>query len=259
MKMRMGLAVLLACAMASPALAQTNTTAVKPAAATPVAPAKAVPAAAQPTTDKAAPPAAAGQPDPQAEMEAWLATAAPGEHHEHLAKMAGEWDCTIKSGWGGKMEESKGTSKNHMRMGGRYLVSNFSGKMMNQPMAGQGIMGYNNNSKKYESIWRDNMSTGMMIETGTCDGEGKVITTTGQTIGPDGKAINGRTVYTISDGKYIVEAFMTGPDGKDTKVFEMTCIRTKAPGKAAAGDADDEMDELTTQVKKRVNDAVKPK
>lgn len=256
MKMRMNIAVVAALAVCGSAMAQGTTT--KPAAAKPVEPAKQAPAA-QPSTGEKKP---AAQPDPQAEMEAWLATANPGEHHKHLEKMAGEWDCAVKSGWSGKMEESKGTIKAHMRMGGRYLVSNFQGQMMGQPMVGQGIMGYNNITKKYETIWRDNFSTGMMIETGTCDGTGKVITTSGQTEGPGGQVMKQRTVYTVGDGKYTIEAWVMGADGKESKVFEMNCVRTKAPGKGAGGGAEDEIDEMTEQVKKKVKDAtdaVKPK
>jgi len=257
MKKYITVSFLLACAIAAPALAQTNTVPAKNA--KPVATQPAAPdVTAQPAVKKTAQPEAS--PGMEAE-DAWMAASKPGEHHDHLAKMAGEWSCTVKSGWGGKMEESKGTQKNHMRMGNRYLVSNFQGTMMGQPMNGQAIMGYNNITKKYETLWRDNMGTGMMFETGTCDAAGKVITTTGQSESPDGKIIKTRTVYTIGDGKYSVEVFHPGADGKEAKMFEMQCIRTKAPGKAVAGE-DDEIDEIQNSVKQKIKsttDALKPK
>ncbi len=258
MKKRIPVLFLLACAIAAPAIAQTNTVPAKNA--KPVAVQPAAPdVTAQPAVKKTAQPEAS--PGMEAEMEAWMAASEPGEHHEHMAKMAGEWDCTVKSGWAGKMEESKGVQKNHMRMGGRYLVSNFQGTMMGQPMNGQAIMGYNNITKKYETVWRDNMGTGMMIETGTCDSSGKVITTTGQSEAPGGKVMKTRTVYTVGDGKYSVEVFHPGADGKEAKMFEMQCVRTKLPGKAAAG-ADDELDEIEKNIKQKIKsttDAIKPK
>ncbi len=256
MNLRTALPILVTAAFCASAMAQ-NTT-VKPSSATPVKPAAAAPAA----TPAAQPDKKAVQPEPspgmEAEMAAWMAAAEPGEHHKHLEKLAGEWECTIKSNWNGTVEESKATQKNHMRMGGRFLVSNFQGTMMGQPMIGQSIMGYNNISKKYETIWRDNMGTGMMIETGTCDGTGKVITTTGQCDAPGGKTMHTRTIYTIGDGKYSVEVFHPGPDGKEAKVFEMHCVRTKAPAAAA----DDDLDEIQKNVKQKVKDAkdaIKPK
>lgn len=259
MKIRVAMVIVLACGMGVPAMGQ-GTTKLTPSAVKPVAPVKAAAPAEQPVTKPAdKKPADAAMPGDD-EMAAWMATAMPGVYHEHLQKMAGEWETTMKAGWGGKMEESKGTLKNNMRMGGRYLVSNYSGTMMGQPMVGQGVMGYNNITKQYETTWRDNMGTGMMIEMGTCDAAGKVITTKGQMQGPDGQMMKQRTVYTIGDGKYTIEAFSAGADGQEAKVFELTCVRTKAPGKAAAGE--DDLDEMQEQVKKKVKsatDALKPK
>jgi hypothetical protein len=253
MKKTVTLAAMAACMLGAPLLAQNNPT-VKPSAVKPVPAAK--PVEAQP--EKKAPVAPAGT---DAEMAAWMAAAEPSEHHQHLANMAGEWDCTVKSNWTGQPEQSKATVKAHMRMGGRYLVSNFQGTMMGQPLNGQGIMGYNNMSKKYETVWRDNMGTGMMIETGTCDSAGKVITTSGESAGPDGKMMKSRTVYTIGDKKYSIEMYQPGPDGKETKVFEMHAVQTKPPTKGGAG-PDSDMDDAQEQVKKKVKDATdttKPK
>jgi len=253
MQTRLTAACVLALAACSPLLAQTGTT---PSKATPAAPAK--PAlAVRPAKPEAKQPDAV--PGMDADMAGRMAAGVPGEHHKHLEQMAGEWDAKVTSHWDPVPEESKATLKAHMRMGGRYLVSNFQGTMMGQPMVGQHILGYNNITKKYESLWRDNMGTGMMMETGTCDGAGKVITMTGETDGPDGKKHKSRSVTTIGDGKFTMQMFGDGPDGKEMKLMEIVYTRTKAPAK---GGMDDEMDEMQTKIKKGVKDATdaaKPK
>ena len=266
MQTRLTAACVLALAACSPLLAQTGTTPA-PTKATPATPPKPVPAVqpAKQATPVEKQPANPGVKQPEAspgmeaEMAAWMATAAPGEHHKHLEQMAGEWDARVTSSWGGAPEESKATLKSHMRMGGRYLVGNFQGTMMGQPMVGQQILGYNNITKKYESLWRDNMGTGMMMETGTCDGAGKVITMTGETDGPDGKKHKSRSVTTIGDGNFTMQMFGDGPDGKEMKMMEIVYTRTKAPAK---GGMDDEIDDVQNKIKKSIKDATdaaKPK
>ena len=193
------------------------------------------PEPAKPTTPPALPP----------EAEAWMKAAEPGEQHKLLEKLAGEWSATVKSRFTGDWQESKATIRGRMTMGGRYLVSSFQGTLAGQPLTGQQVIGFNNITKKFESVWRDNMGTGMMIESGT--GAGNSFTTTGESQDPFGKTIKSKTVCTIGDGTYTVEMFQPGPDGKEAKVFEMSCTRTgdasprRRGGGAGGGnrDADD--------------------
>jgi hypothetical protein len=236
----------IACAVACPALAQ-NTSPAKP------------PAAVKPTP-AAAPTKAAAEAQPaDTKPPAEIPLDAPGANHQHLQKLAGEWDCTVRSNFTGTWTESKATVKSHVRMGGRFLVANFQGDFNGVPMNGQQILGYNNLSKQFESVWRDNISTGMMIEFGTADAAGKVITTRGECEGPGGEAMKSKTVITIADKRYSVQTYQLGADDKETLVFEMKCTQTKAPGKGA-GEADEDDVQGAVKGKARgVRDSAKPK
>ncbi len=83
-----------------------------------------------------------------------------------------------------KPEGSSGTSTFKMILGGRYLQQDFKGKVMGQSFTGLGLMGYNNLSKKYESIWLDSMGTAMMKGEGTFDDGEKMFKEAGRRARP---------------------------------------------------------------------------
>lgn len=119
-------------------------------------------------------------------MEKWKEFATPNENHKVLDTLVGSWDHTVK--WwmspGGNPEESKGTSEIKWIMGGRYLQQLVQGTSMGQPFEGMGITGYDNAKKEYNSIWIDNMGTGIMMTTGNYDPNTKTLTELGKYTDP---------------------------------------------------------------------------
>src|SRR5574341_1027077 len=94
-------------------------------------------------------------------MEIYKKAGTPGEPHKLLAKLEGNW-TTRSRGWlepDKPPTESTGTCEQRMILGGHYLRQEYGGDMMGQPFTGICLMGYNNQTKKYESIWLDSMST----------------------------------------------------------------------------------------------------
>ena len=95
----------------------------------------------------------------------------PGPAHKVLDALAGEWN--VESRWwmapDAPPAESKGTSKRHWALGGRYVQEEFSGEMMGAPFQGIGFTGYDNMKKKYVGVWMDSMSTAMFTTEGTAD------------------------------------------------------------------------------------------
>lgn len=159
-------------------------------------------------------------------MEAWMKAAMPGEEHKTLATLAGTWKYTSK--WWkdatAKPEESSGMSTNKMVMGGRYMQSEAKGKAMGQAFTGMGVTGYDNLAKKFETMWIDNMGTGMARGTGTWDAATKTMTETGSFSDPMAPNMtrNYRATMKIMDNKsYMYEMFTTGMDGKEYKMMEM--------------------------------------
>ncbi|MBA3556753.1 MAG: DUF1579 family protein, partial [Gemmatimonadales bacterium] len=122
-------------------------------------------------TSVAAQEAAQMSAEEQAMMQKWAEYATPGEPHQRLASMAGDWTWTSK--WwmapDAPPEESSGTTSSSMAMDGRYLMENYEGSMMGQPFKGHAITGFDNFRDEYVSTWIDNMGTGMMTSRGTYD------------------------------------------------------------------------------------------
>lgn len=171
----------------------------------------------------AAPPAGA------AEMEAMMKTMSPGENHKHLAWYAGDWTFTNKM-WMDPSQpplESTGTMTGEMVLGGRYALTHWKGSMMGMPFEGRGTEAYDNLKKQYVSSWVDNMGTGILYMTGTCEDGGKKCSMKGDMIDPmTGKPSYMRTVTTWTDqNNFKWEMFAPGPDGKEIKGMEMTLKR----------------------------------
>ncbi|HET7202768.1 MAG TPA: DUF1579 family protein, partial [Steroidobacteraceae bacterium] len=112
-------------------------------------------------------------PEQKAEMEAYMKAGAPGEPHKQLATMAGKYSVAMKS-WqepGAPPVEETGTATRSMALDGRVLVEQFNGTMMGSPFDGHGMTGYDNAVGQYWSTWNDSMSTGLMVNEGTCDAQ----------------------------------------------------------------------------------------
>jgi hypothetical protein len=130
------------------------------------------------------------QPSESDMMATMTELAKPGENHKQFASLAGEWSYTVKF-WMNPQSppsESSGTTVSKLVMGGRYLISNHTGKMsMPGPdgkmtdvtFEGMAIEGYDNAKKKFVSSWIDNMGTGIENSEGTYDAATKTLTYTG--------------------------------------------------------------------------------
>lgn len=175
--------------------------------------------------------APAGGPSP-AEMEAMMKAMSPGEPHKHLGWYVGDFTFTNKM-WmapGQPPSESTGTMRGELIMGGRYVQTSWKGNFMGMPFEGQGTDGYDNLAKKYVSSWVDNMGTGILVSTGTCEQGGKVCNMSGDMIDPmTGKPSYIRSVTTWTDANtFKMEMFGKDPSsGQEVKMMEMVGTRKK--------------------------------
>ena len=190
-------------------------------------PARAMPAKAAPgaSTD-----AKAGAPDAAAAnaqmMDAMAKLGAPGPMHEKLTSMEGHWKATVKTWMApGDPTVSEGECTETMMFGGRYLVQNYKGTMMNAPFEGQGIIGYDNAQKTYVSNWIDTMSTGIMTSSGGFDEAGRMLTFMGSMPGLDGKPSPYRMVVTIVDANNHKSEMYSTMGDKEMKVMEIDYTR----------------------------------
>jgi hypothetical protein len=164
-----------------------------------------------------------------AEMEAMQKAMSPGEQHKRLARRVGDWTYNIKV-WMDPSQppmESTGTMRGEMILGGRYVQTTWQGSFMQQPFEGRGMDGYDNIAKQYVSSWVDNIGTGIIYSTGTCDDSGNKCSMKGDMM----DAMTGKKSYMRTETTWMTgntfknEMYGPGPDGKELKWMEITLKR----------------------------------
>jgi len=175
--------------------------------------------------------------DMQEIMEIYRKAGTPGEPHKLLAKLEGSW-TTKSRGWmepGKPPVESSGTCEQKVILDGHYLRQEYAGDMMGQPFTGISILGYDNHTKKYQSVWIDTMSTGIYLFEGPASADGKVITQECRYDDPVKGPSLWRTVTRFKDDDtQEFEMFLTPRGGKEEKMMEMTIERKKGVARKAA-------------------------
>jgi len=168
--------------------------------------------------------------DVQAMMEVYQKVGTPGPPHKMLAKLTGSWTTRTKA-W---MEPDKppvegtGTCEQKMLFDGRYLQQEYTGEMMGAPFTGTNLVGYDNHTKKYVSVWIDSMSTGIYFFEGTASADGKTISQECTYDDPVRGPSLWRSVSRIVDENTMeYEMFLTPKGGKEEKMMEMTVSRKR--------------------------------
>ncbi len=169
--------------------------------------------------------------DPKMEemMKKFAAAGTPGAAHKALESFVGEWNAEVKM-W---MDPSappnitKATAKSTWALGNRFVQQEFNGEFMGKPFKGASFTGYDNTRKKYNSLWIDDMSTGMYVSEGQAEQGGKVFTFEGTHSCPETgethKAAK-QIIRVISRDKHIYE--MHDPTkGANSKTMEITYTR----------------------------------
>ena len=165
----------------------------------------------------------------QSMMATWQAYASPNDNHTVLNPLVGTWSHVVK--WwmtpDSQPETSKGTSEIQWMMGGRYLRHAVKGTSMGQPFEGMGLTGFDNGRQTYQTIWMDNMGTGMMIGEGTYNPSTKTLTDQGRFTDPMIGQRSYRGVLTfIDDAHYSYEMYVGDENGKEFRMMEIMYTRT---------------------------------
>lgn len=153
--------------------------------------------------------------DPNAAMQRVMASMQPGKPHEFLAKLAGEWDVTMRM-WGDGADqppmESKGSASARMILGGRFLQYDTKCEIMGMTMEGTGLTGFSNDRNLFVGSWANNMSTDLIPLAGSLDREGKVLTLIGLMNEP-------ATGELAKPAKFVYR--ITGPDSYSFEAWEI--------------------------------------
>lgn len=165
----------------------------------------------------------------QAAMEAMTKAATPGEHHQHLDHLAGNWTYELKMSMepGAPPIESSGKVQSEWVLGGRFLEAVVTGEFMGQPFEGHSTDGYDNVTGTHFSFWVDNMGTMPIYATGSCSDGGKVIKTSGTFVDPvSGKTVHHRSVTTVVDhDHHTMEMYHSFPGEAEMKVLDLHATR----------------------------------
>lgn len=166
-------------------------------------------------------------------MESCMKAATPGEMHQWLAKSAGTWDGEVSMWMMPGMPESKSTCTTVMTpmMDGRFIKIETAGMMEGMgEFKGFGVYGFDNVSKSFQSVWVDNMGTGMMTGKGELSADKKVLSFNNTFNCPmTGGPKSMREVQTFIDENHS-KLEMFGPDmeGKEYKIMEINYTRKAA-------------------------------
>lgn len=123
----------------------------------------------------------------------------PTEHHEQLARLAGEWrghEILHPSPWAPERREAVGAMSSRMDLDGMFLITDYVEERDGEVVfRGHGVYGWDAGAGKYTMYWFDSMGYPPNQTLGVLDGD----TLTFENSGEHGKS---RYVYEIGDGEY---------------------------------------------------------
>lgn len=142
----------------------------------------------------------------------------PSKEHQWLEKFVGEWEVTSSGSMGPEQPamECAGTITSHM-LGGFWVVNEMDSEVMDAPMRGLQIIGYDTAKQKYIGTWVDSFMNHMWQYEGSVDDSGKKLSLVA--VGPNhmagGKITQFRDSYEFKSPDLVIStAEMKGDDGK---------------------------------------------
>ena len=176
------------------------------------------------------------KPDEADMMAMMMALSKPGDNHKVLAGVVGTWSYTVKY-WmspDAPPMESSGTAVAREAMGGRYFITDHTGKMqmpgpdgkpVETEFKGMSVEGYDNVKKKFVSSWIDNMGTGIMNSEGTYDAGSKTLTYRAEYEPMPGMKTKVRETVKLTDKDHHTFEFFEDREGKEVKTMEINYTR----------------------------------
>jgi hypothetical protein len=161
----------------------------------------------------------------------WAALSKPGPSHRLLETFVGEWDVqlTFWSDPRSKSDSSSGTSKISWILGERFLQEHFSGKIGGEDYTGLGMIGYDNGSRTFKTVWADSMNTALTVSSGRYYPDTNSFLLESQVYDPlvsGVKTIQSKFQINSPDS-YTFSMTDTSPEGRQFTSFEMRYTRRR--------------------------------
>ncbi|MFO0952040.1 MAG: DUF1579 family protein [Isosphaeraceae bacterium] len=175
--------------------------------------------------------------DPQASYEP---RSGPGAGQAYLSKFAGDWDVA-KTFFprSGEPARSRGTCRQTMIHGGRFLQSDFVFGEGDRASDGRGVIGFEPETGQFTSVWTDSRQTRMSLRQSRKEDafDGKRIVLYSKSLEPETKETRrSRTVSELSaDGRTLTHRqYALGPDGQERLMMELVMTRTSSTSSKTA-------------------------
>ena len=154
----------------------------------------------------------------------------PGPEHKQLEMLVGDWDeeGKISMGPGKPPMIVKGTRKNRMIIGGRFLLGESQSATGPMALESMIIMGFDRRQKKYTAVGFDNGGTYGITALGEFDDSKKAIRLYSEDVDPALHQTHKYYLVTriISPNQYVTEFLIVDPGTqKEVKVYEATFTR----------------------------------
>ena len=153
----------------------------------------------------------------------------PGAGQELLSRFAGDWDV-VKTFFpkDGKPIVTKGTCKQYMIQGGKFLQSDFT--FFNPDgtkSTGTGISGFDTKTNRFTTVWYDSRQTTMSIRQsdGTFDGKNIVLWATPLDTEHPGRKTVARAHLEDGDHVLLHRHFLIDDKGKEQMIIELRMTR----------------------------------
>ncbi len=161
----------------------------------------------------------------------WAALSKPGASHSLLDAFVGEWDVrlTFWSGPQSKASTSTGTSTLSWVLGKRFLQEEFHGEVAGEKFDGMGLMGYDNGSRTFKTIWLDSLNTAMTMASGRYIPESNIFELSSSVYDPlvSGEKTVRSTLQFTSNDTYVFSMIDRSPEGKEFVSLKMEYSRKR--------------------------------
>ncbi len=162
--------------------------------------------------------------------EAVKQAARPRDFHKKIKKIKGKYTHAIK--WwrspDAAPDESEGRGDAEWTLDGRFMVQKIHAKWLDMPFKAMVVLGYDNATGQYTSVWMDTLGTKMMFSKGTLDEAGETITMQGEYVDVmTGEPVQVRSVFLLPARKrnMKLEMYRTDTGGEEFKFLEVNTER----------------------------------
>jgi hypothetical protein len=164
--------------------------------------------------------------DPQS---AWEPKTNPGAGQKFLEKLVGDWEVA-KSFYPAKGDpiRGKGTCRQHMIHGGRFLESDFVFEGKDGNTTGLGLIGFEPENGRFTSVWTDSRQTRMSMRHSKEPFDGsKIVLYSASLEEPAGGGRASRTVTVLEDGgkRLVHKQYAISPDAPERLMMELVMTR----------------------------------